>query len=343
MASTEQTGGEESAESLHQHHQVLQQVFDAIELPIIRTDRDGQVQGLNRAAAVLAGYPPEACIGKTCDALFNPDRSAGGTGTIRRAVLRAESQVADAVVYSGGREMPIRFGVSPLFDAGGEVDGTVNYLVRDLSEERALLVQIRVLADRLAAGDLGARAGPVEAGTTGVEIIEAINGIVDLLAGQVQALTAQTILSTFYADELAKVNANLKLLAEGSVDLDLSVRTTDQATAMAGMQFVAINKEITRVATSLTWLVNDTGALARAIIHGRFGARADEQVHRGVYRSVIRGVNGTLDTLIGYFALYGPLQQIVSSEPHPRKTGQVFRSGANLDPHRREWLYDRGD
>lgn len=88
------------------------------------------------------------------------------------------------------------------------------------------------------------------------------------------ALTAQTILSN--ADELAKVNANLKLLAEGSVDPDLSVRTTDQVTAMAGMQFVAINKEITRVATSLTWLVSDTGALARAIVHGRFGTRVDE-------------------------------------------------------------------
>ena len=88
------------------------------------------------------------------------------------------------------------------------------------------------------------------------------------------ALTAQTILSN--ADELAKVNANLKLLAEGSVDPDLSVRTTDQVTAMAGMQFVAINKEITRVATSLTWLVSDIGALARAIVHGRVGTRVDE-------------------------------------------------------------------
>lgn len=343
MASTEQTRMEDSAESLHRHHQVLQQVFDAIELPIIRIGRDGQVQGLNRAAAVLAGYPPEVCIGKTCDDLFNPDRSAGENGTIRRAMPRDASPVVDAVVYPGGREMPIRFGVSPLFDAGGEVDGAVNYLVRDLSEERALLVQVHALADRLAAGDLGARADPVEAGATGVEIIEAVNGIVDLLAGQVQALTAQTIPSAFYADELAKVNANLKLLAEGSVDLDLSVRTTDQATAMAGMQFVAINQEITRVATSLTWLVSDTGALASAFVHGRFGARVDEQAHRGVYRSVIRGVNGTLDTLIGYFALCGPLQQIASGEPHPGKASQVFRSGADFDPHRREWLYDRGD
>jgi methyl-accepting chemotaxis protein len=283
------------------HQQELQKVFDAIEVPIIRTDCDQHVLGLNRAASVFIGFKPEDCIGQTCDELFNLNGSTRGRGTIQRAMTMAESQVADTVVSPGGKEIPIRFQATPLFDDSGKVSGTIDYLVRDLSEEKELLSQIWDLAGRLAAGDLDARVAPGKPDTIQADTIDAINGIVDLLAGQVQNITAQADLSRFFADEVTKVTTNISRLANGSQDLDLSVRTTDQTTATAGEQFVTINQEMARLSASLTRLVSETDDLTTSIIHGRFGVRADLQDHQGVYRSVIRGVNTALDSLVGYF------------------------------------------
>ncbi|ACL17560.1 methyl-accepting chemotaxis protein [Methanosphaerula palustris] len=301
MAKIEQFSGVGLEESSFQHQQELQKVFDAIEVPIIRTDCDQHVLGLNRAASVFIGFKPEDCIGQTCDTLFNLNGSTRGRGTIQRAMTMAESQVADTVISPGGREIPIRFQATPLFDARGEVSGTINYLIRDLSEEKELLSQIWDLAGRLAAGDLDARMAPGKPDTIQADAIDAINGIVNLLAGQVQNITAQADLSRFFADEVAKVNTSICHLADGSLDLDLSIGPTDSTTARAGEQFIGINREIARVAASLTHLVSEIDELETAIVHGRFGVRAGDQDHLGVYRSAIGGVNTTLDALVRYF------------------------------------------
>ncbi len=46
-------------------------------------------------------------------------------------------------------------------------------------------------------------------------------------------------------------------------------------------------------------LLTDTAALSTAVIHGRASTRVDEKRHSGDYRTVMAGVNRTLDSLVG--------------------------------------------
>lgn len=458
MANTNPLADSGPSEFSTRHQHELQHLINAIELPIIRTDLQLQVQGLNRAAAALIGHPVEACIGKTCHTLLNLNGSTIGAETIERAMMMAESQVAETVVYPQGRAMPIKFGSSPLFDAAGEVNGAINYLVHDLSGQKELLLRIHTLGERIADGDLNARADAEDLDTTNAEIIDLVNGVLDHLIGQIQesdrvldqavhdagmlamaahdrrsgaradlaaysgrggALaeelnrvmvaydestawftsvldaipfplsitdqkmnwtfinrpvetflgiardqaigrpcsswgapichspqcgiaglkngTSQTFfdqndghfkvdtsyvysaagepvghvevvqditslvnLSEYFSAEVAKVNANLALLAAGSLEMDFTVGATDETTAEAGREFAAINQGIDKVATSLSRMVSDTEQVNAAIVHGRFRVRADEEAHQGVYRSAIKGVNRMVDAQVGY-------------------------------------------
>ncbi|HNB43572.1 MAG TPA: methyl-accepting chemotaxis protein, partial [Burkholderiaceae bacterium] len=65
-----------------------------------------------------------------------------------------------------------------------------------------------------------------------------------------------------------------------------------------------INETIETVRTRLTALIDDTSGLSSAAIAGRLDARADAARHDGGFRTIVEGVNGTLDAIVT------PLQEV---------------------------------
>ncbi|AFV25182.1 methyl-accepting chemotaxis sensory transducer with Pas/Pac sensor [Methanolobus psychrophilus R15] len=60
-----------------------------------------------------------------------------------------------------------------------------------------------------------------------------------------------------------------------------------------------INNTIEEVRTNLKGLILDANMLSAAAIEGKLGTRADASKHKGDFKKIIEGVNGTLDAVIG--------------------------------------------
>jgi len=62
---------------------------------------------------------------------------------------------------------------------------------------------------------------------------------------------------------------------------------------------VFINETIEQVRSNLRALIEDTSMLAQAAVEGRLEVRADASAHHGGFRSIVQGINDTLDAVIG--------------------------------------------
>ncbi|HUK66121.1 MAG TPA: methyl-accepting chemotaxis protein [Anaeromyxobacteraceae bacterium] len=62
--------------------------------------------------------------------------------------------------------------------------------------------------------------------------------------------------------------------------------------------FARTTEALNRCIATVSGLVRDTNALARAAVEGRHGVRAEASGYEGEFRRVIEGVNGTLDALL---------------------------------------------
>ena len=60
-----------------------------------------------------------------------------------------------------------------------------------------------------------------------------------------------------------------------------------------------ISNAINRSAEAIRMLITDAAMLSEAAVQGKLATRADDSKHEGDYRRIIKGVNDTLDAVIG--------------------------------------------
>jgi methyl-accepting chemotaxis protein len=78
-------------------------------------------------------------------------------------------------------------------------------------------------------------------------------------------------------------------IADGDLDVHISVRSEKDA----------LSKSIQRVLASLKGLVEETVVLTRSAANGQLAQRGDADKFNGGYREIIKGINHTLDAVIG--------------------------------------------
>jgi methyl-accepting chemotaxis protein len=76
-------------------------------------------------------------------------------------------------------------------------------------------------------------------------------------------------------------------------------RIPPRVTEAAQGDFAALQESLNRCIAAVNALVADTESLAGSAIEGRLSARADPAPHRGDFRRIVEGINGTLDAVIG--------------------------------------------
>ncbi len=111
-------------------------------------------------------------------------------------------------------------------------------------------------------------------------------GSVLLLSVTIGILMARSI-----SKPIKKLTANAKLLAHGEVDLDMSGASAKDEVGQIRKAFntiVGVTKELTQ----------DTDMLISAAVQGELSVRADAQKHEGVYRTIVEGINATLDAAV---------------------------------------------
>ncbi|HVI42095.1 MAG TPA: methyl-accepting chemotaxis protein, partial [Anaerovoracaceae bacterium] len=109
----------------------------------------------------------------------------------------------------------------------------------------------------------------------------------------------------------------------------------EKITEEARGDFNEINNSINTCIDAVNRLVDDTGELVNAAVHGRLDQRADSSFHGGDFAKIIGGVNKTIDTLVGHIdALPSPVM-ILNKD---FEIQYINKSGAELTGLPREEL-----
>ncbi len=87
-----------------------------------------------------------------------------------------------------------------------------------------------------------------------------------------------------------KVGEVANLVAAGDLSHDIQLNFGDNYSVMASMK---------RMVDNVRALVSDATMLSRAAVEGKLATRADAAKHRGDFQKIVKGVNETLDAVIG--------------------------------------------
>jgi methyl-accepting chemotaxis protein len=121
---------------------------------------------------------------------------------------------------------------------------------------------------------------------------------------------------------IGKIVAAADSMAEGKLDFVLKAETSDEVGILAG----AVNK----IAASLKALIKDADYLCTAASEGRLSVRADEKGHKGDYRRVIAGVNGTLNAVVTPLSAASDRMQRISRGDIPDAIVEEYRGDYSL-------------
>jgi len=154
--------------------------------------------------------------------------------------------------------------------------------------------------------------------------------IVVAIIAVIFALLIAIVLTRLITGPINKVKAGLKKIAVGDVSEVVNVKSKDEIGQMAetyadmqkylvemagvtqkiaaGDLSVTVNvrsdkdvlgQSCSKVATNLKALVADANMLSMAAVEGKLATRADASKHQGEYAAIVKGVNQTLDSVIG--------------------------------------------
>ncbi len=115
--------------------------------------------------------------------------------------------------------------------------------------------------------------------------------------GYIMDVTASARVEQFSNVEVARLAKSLSQLAEGELDLDMTVAEGDQHTVGAKERYSIINQNLRKARDSIRMLVDEAHALSGSAIRGELSARADVMKLNGEFRNIVQGVNSTLDAV----------------------------------------------
>ena len=130
----------------------------------------------------------------------------------------------------------------------------------------------------------------------------------------VQDLTAMISVKDYTQEEVDRLANNLLLLADGNLGFDLNIKPADHYTKEAHENFSKINSSLSVVKEAVGGMIKDTENLVEAALQGDFEKRADAAKHNGEYRTIVEGINKTLDTVVEKNSWY---EAIIDAVPFP--------------------------
>lgn len=151
--------------------------------------------------------------------------------------------------------------------------------------------------------------------------------------GYVETVTDLTALlqtGDYTKVEVVRLSKNLEKLAEGNLNLDLTVAEGDQHTKDAKASFSQINTALAKAKDAVESLVVDTKTLSQSAVKGELKSRADVAKHQGEFRAVVQGVNDTLDAVITPLDMAADYINRISRGEIPSKITDVYNGDFNV-------------
>ena len=154
-----------------------------------------------------------------------------------------------------------------------EQDELVPAFMLAMQSIRALVDDAATLSQATVEGRLSVRAEPGKHEGEYQHVIQGVNDTLDAVVGPLNVAAE-------YIDRISKG--------------DLPPKITDQYRG----DFNEIKNNLNNAIDNINALVTDTGMLAKAAVEGRLATRADVGRHHGEFRTIIQGINATLDAVV---------------------------------------------
>ncbi len=278
-------------------------MMDLIPTPVMAIDKKYNVTYMNSVGAAAVGKTAEEVVGMKCYDLFKTPHCR--TSECRCAQAMKKDGIFDgetvASLLSG--ELPIRYTGAPIKDADGNIIGALEYVV-DIAETKKAMDEAQRKMDYL-------NEIPTPVMVVDKEFnVQFMNEAGAKAVGKTpEQCEGKKCFSLFNTEHCNTPNCQVKKAMEqnGVFTSDtvanlpsgvLPIRYTGaplkdgNGNIVGGLEYVLdISKEM-----EITHGVLD---LAKAAMEGKLGTRADVDKFEGNYQRIIKGVNDTLDAVIG--------------------------------------------
>jgi len=209
--------------------------------------------------------------------------------------LRAKAEAAEQIAQGN---LAIEVPVASEVDTLGKAMVTMKDSISAMADDVNLLVEAAV------AGKLDARADATKFGGEYARIVGGINETLDAVIGPLNVAAE-------YVDRISKGDTPDKITDEYKGD------------------FNEIKNNLNLLIDVLGILVNETGVTINAAREGKLDVRADSEKAQGVYRKILRGINETLDAVIGPLNVAAEYVDRISKGDIPDKITDEYQGDFN--------------
>ncbi|WKY48976.1 methyl-accepting chemotaxis protein [Eubacteriaceae bacterium ES3] len=108
-------------------------------------------------------------------------------------------------------------------------------------------------------------------------------------------ITPTMSVNVYTKNEVARLENNLKQLAQGNLDFDLNIEEATEYTSEISESFLSINQSLSDVSSSIGQLVEDASVLTDSALSGELDVRRDESLFNGCWQNLISGMNQILE------------------------------------------------
>ncbi|MEI6840162.1 MAG: PAS domain S-box protein, partial [Methanomicrobiales archaeon] len=269
-------------------------------MPILLWDKNLKVIASNKAFLDLTGFSKEQAERLTItDFKYNAQSGQSVADTMKTGLA---SRGEAAIQFPSGERVVERYNI-PLVDAKGALVNILTVYNNITEQKRAIrdIVGVSAEAER---GNLSARTK--EDNYTGdfFEIAHGVNRTLDAVIGPLNVAAE-------YVDRISKG------------DIPPKIKETYYG------DFNEIKNNLNQCIDAVNLLIEDTGMLTKASVEGRLDARADTSRHQGDFSKVIKGVNDTLDAVIGPLNVAAEYVDRISKGDIPPRITDNYRGDFN--------------
>ena len=150
----------------------------------------------------------------------------------------------------------------------------------------------------------------------------AIIGAFEVVTDQTEAKTSMKKaekVAKYQSHETAKLVDGLERFAKGDLNFKLEVAPGDDDTKSVREVFEAIINAVGQATEAVRRLIADADMLSKAAVEGKLANRADASKHQGDFQKIVRGVNETLDAVIGPLSVAATYVDRISKGDMPAK------------------------
>lgn len=230
-------GGDELGKLARSFNRMLEKIreqisyLDDLPTPVMLIDRDFSIKYINKTGAAILGKDQQRLMGEKCYNNFNTGHCQTEKCACRQAMETNHVATAETAAIIGGKEIPILYTGSPVFDKEGKVVGALEY-VADITEikelQKYLTRSTEILMgemDRFADGQLNVSVKAEKDDDIG-KLFAGFNAAVSSIREMIKAVSEAVQAAVSSASEISASSEQIAAGAQEQTDQTSSITTS---------------------------------------------------------------------------------------------------------------------